>query len=562
MDLILNFVQQGVSFIVPLVILLGLLIFVHELGHFLVAVYNGVRVEVFSLGFGKKIFSYKRGYTEYCISIIPFGGYVKMFGDDPTGKVDEAERQHSFVHKRVGQRIAVVLAGPLMNFFFAILLFFVIALVGEDFIRPIVGDLSEKSAAYSSGLRAGDTIISVNGESVKTWDRVQKIVEENANRSLKLEVQRFQTNQVETIEAKATQGPNKNILSTKALIGEIEGLANLAKAAAIGVSGPQTLAAKSGLQSLDQIIAINGTPTPRWVDFLYVLSSEIKKPSLRIDIERTRVGEKKPESLSITFDTTQIDSSKEISSLVAEIGIESSEYYLASVVPDSSAAAAGLQRGDRILKINEQVILEWSDLVNSVKSFVPEKGPLKVEFRRDGKVAEVQVTPKVISQPGPTGHDEKSYAMGVVTALSYAPAITAQIKTTNIAEAAKIGFVDTLHWTQTTVLSFVRLIQNKVSAKSIGGPIMIGQLASKTFQVGISPFLKIMAIISINLFVLNLLPIPVLDGGHLVFFTIEAIKGSPLSLRKMEIAQQIGLALLMGLMVFAIFNDVSRLFSF
>jgi len=149
--------------------------------------------------------------------------------------------------------------------------------------------------------------------------------------------------------------------------------------------------------------------------------------------------------------------------------------------------------------------------------------------------------------------------MGVITAMTVAPPYTFIERTSNPAEAIATGFSKTLYWTKATVMSFVRLIQNKVSAKSIGGPIMIGQLASRTFEIGVSPFMKIMAIISINLFVLNLLPIPILDGGHLVFYTIEAIKGAPLSMRKMEIAQQVGLVLLLALMVFAFVNDVTRL---
>src|SRR5688572_19351866 len=141
MEFLTHYLHQGASFIVPLIILLGLLIFVHELGHFLVAKYYGVRVEVFSLGFGKKIFSHKRGDTEYCISLIPFGGYVKMFGDDPTAEVPAEEKKFAFNHKPVGQRIAVVLAGPLMNFFFAILLFMMITLIGEETIQPVIGDI-------------------------------------------------------------------------------------------------------------------------------------------------------------------------------------------------------------------------------------------------------------------------------------------------------------------------------------------------------------------------------------------------------------------------------------
>lgn len=172
-----------------------------------------------------------------------------------------------------------------------------------------------------------------------------------------------------------------------------------------------------------------------------------------------------------------------------------------------------------------------------------------------------ELVPKKIKQPTPTGKEKDVFAIGVVAGVAHAQPLTFIERTSNPLIAISKGSSDALLWTKNTALSFLRLIQNRVSAKSIGGPIMIGQLASKTFEIGLSPFLKIMAIISINLFILNLLPVPVLDGGHLVFFTIEALRGAPLSMRKMEIAQQIGLVLLMSLMVLAIFNDVSRLFN-
>ena len=147
MEWLFNFIQQSLSFLVPLTILLGVLIFVHEMGHFLVAKFYKVKVEVFSLGFGPKIFKFQRGDTTYCISLIPLGGYVKMFGDDPSASdaISDDQKHGSFLHKPVGQRIAIVLAGPLMNFFFAILVFFMVAIVGENMIRPIIGDVQEDS---------------------------------------------------------------------------------------------------------------------------------------------------------------------------------------------------------------------------------------------------------------------------------------------------------------------------------------------------------------------------------------------------------------------------------
>ncbi|MCX7977573.1 MAG: RIP metalloprotease RseP, partial [Bdellovibrionaceae bacterium] len=162
MDLILSYLQAGLSHLVPFVVLLGALIFVHELGHFLVARWCGVRVEVFSLGFGRKILSFKRGHTTYAISIIPLGGYVKMFGEQPADlNLTPEEKRESFTHKTVFQRMAIVAAGPLMNLFFAALVFFFVAILGEDHRAPKLGDLDSNSPAVAAGFRSGDTILRI-----------------------------------------------------------------------------------------------------------------------------------------------------------------------------------------------------------------------------------------------------------------------------------------------------------------------------------------------------------------------------------------------------------------
>ena len=176
MTALISFLQNSVAYIVPMVVLLGLLIFVHELGHFLVAKYFKVRVETFSLGFGPKIFKFKRGDTTYAISAIPLGGYVKMFGDDPSAEVPEDMKTKSFLHKPVGQRIWIVLAGPLMNFFFAIAIFAVVAFVGEPLLAPKLGDIKADSSAFTAGFRSGDTVTKVNGQEVKTWDKLQAAI--------------------------------------------------------------------------------------------------------------------------------------------------------------------------------------------------------------------------------------------------------------------------------------------------------------------------------------------------------------------------------------------------
>lgn len=567
MELITYYLNQGLSFIIPLVILLGLLIFVHELGHFLVAKYYGVRVEVFSLGFGKKFFTYKRGDTEYCLSIVPFGGYVKMFGDDPTAEVSSEDRKYSFLHKPVGQRIAIVLAGPLMNLFFAALLFFVIAVVGEQVISPIVGDLSVTSPAYETGFRSGDKILSVNNQKVQDWQDLRAAIEENGEGPIVFSAQ-SSSGEVKNLEAMTRLVPNPNPISSVMEVGDLEGLTFLFRSTTVAIVSASSYAATLGIKTNDRIVSVNQNKVGRWQDLAEQISAAVSlnAPEIKFEVERDAARDK-TETFSVTAQTVKFGTSNPSlapaengQALLAEIGIDVPDLYISNVLEDSAAASAGLKKGDKIIAVDGP-IREWSELVKKVQAYKEGQAALKITYVRENTATTAEIAPKKIKQTAPNGKEFDVFAMGVVAGVSAAAPLTFLEKTSNPLLAGQIALQETWEWSKNTVLSFVRLIQNRVSAKSIGGPIMIGQLASKTFEIGLSPFLKIMAIISINLFILNLLPIPVLDGGHLVFFTVEALRGAPLSMRKMEIAQQIGLVLLMSLMFLALFNDVSRLFE-
>ncbi len=559
MEILANYVQQGVSFIVPLIILLGLLIFVHELGHFLVAKYCGVRVEVFSLGFGKKFFKFKRGDTEYCISIIPFGGYVKMYGDDPSADVPEDLKKVSFLNKTVGQRIAIVLAGPLMNFFFAILLFFIIAFIGEKLLLPNVGDINPSSAAHEMGFKTYDKIQSINGKSVSTWEDVESLIEKNYNNPIEFNISRGEENL--TLKGTTTLTENKNVLKSDSHVGHIDGLSYTLRGTAIGVFRSE-LTEKVGLKTNDIITSIEGEKVTRWVELIARVNTLLdeEKETLSLEIKR-KVTDDETTTNTIEIPT---DSYKNANDLFFSLGIGPTELFISKVMEDSAALAAEIKKGDMIWAVNDVRIFNWNQLVKTVRSFNPDTvESLDITVYRDGQLEKHNIAPRKVSQTDPmSGKEKKAYVLGILGTLSQAEPMTFIQRTNNPIVAIKKGGIETLRWTKNICLGFLRLIQNKVSAKSIGGPIMIGQLASKTFKIGVVPFLEIMAIISINLFILNLLPIPVLDGGHLVFFIIEALRGAPLSMRKMEIAQQVGLILLLGLMVLALFNDIVRVLSF
>ena len=562
MDWLFDFVQQGLSFLIPMTILLGLLIFVHEMGHFLVAKFYKVRVEVFSLGFGKKIFQFQYGETTYCVCLIPLGGYVKMFGDEISAEISEEQKQVAFLHKPVGQRIAIVLAGPLMNFFFAIVLFFAIALVGEEMIRPVVGDVDIQSLAWQQGFRPGDTIHAVNGQSMRTWNEVKSQIEQNKEgQILSLKVSRMGSDESFLLESRTSLIENPNILSTQTKVGAIEGLSILSRTSRIGIPSQDSLLARAGMRTFDEITAINGQPIQKWYEIEAFLRDYAQEGPL--EVAYFRFLDETGTIMDRVEKTAQIDIPSDlVGRLSAEaLGFETSDLYIAQFAEDSPAKKAGLLFGDKIQSIDSEPVNHWVDLTTKIQSYTSDRDFLQMAVLRNGEVIDFQLTPTLMEQPDNRGGKESKYAMGIYGSLIQAPTAFTVVRTLNPLTALKKGVTDTLYWTKLTCLSFLKLLQGSISHRSIGGPIMIGQIASRTFQMGLSHFLKIMAIISINLFIINMLPVPILDGGHLVFFTLEALRGAPLSMKKMEIAQTVGVIILLGLMALAIFNDITRIFE-
>jgi regulator of sigma E protease len=348
--------------ILSFVVVLGILIFVHELGHFVIAKRSGVTVLRFSLGFGPKIVGFTRGGTEYWLSLIPLGGYVKMLGEDAEEELTDEQRAGAFSEQRVLKRIAIVLAGPLSNFLLAIVIFtFVFAFAGIFELAPDIGTITSESPAEQSGLQVGDKVLSVNGNPVTTWDELRESIEKYGQNPLTLQIRRD-----------------------------------------------------------SQELTI--TVTPAITDDKNIFGEAVKRPI---------------------------------------IGIRPSE-----------------------------------------KSNVRKVNPLLAGY----------------------------YALEKTWYLSKISLLTA--------------------W---------KLIQRVVPLQSLGGPILIAQMAGQQAQEGILNLITFIAIISVQLGILNLLPIPVLDGGHIFFFLIEGILGRPISVKKLEMAQKIGMFFLLALMVVVFYNDIMRL---
>ncbi len=432
-------------------ILLGVLVFVHELGHFLLAKLLGVKVLKFSLGFGQRVVGKTYGDTEYCISSIPLGGFVKMLGEEPGEEIPESERQRAYSSQPVWKRFLIVFSGPLFNLVFAVLVFLFVFIRGVPVPFPDIGKIDADSPAARAGFMTGDRVIEINGRPVENWTEVETLVAENEGQRLTFKVKR-------------------------------DG------------------------QTLDLSVV------------------PVRK------VEKTIFGEDKA---------------------FGDIGTSPLMYpVVGEVVRDGRAEKAGVRKGDRILEIEGIPLKTWQDMTEVIHGN-PGK-PLMFKIWRSAKVLEMTIVPekKTIKIPG--GGEKEIGLIGI------GPMGNDFMKSFGPIAAFSLGVRKTWDISVLTLVSIVKLVQRVLPADTIGGPIMIAQMAGEQASRGAVNFLNLMAVISINLGILNLLPIPILDGGHLMFLAVESVRRKALSEKVMVFAQRVGLAFLVTLMAFALYNDILR----
>jgi regulator of sigma E protease len=434
--------------------LLGILIFVHELGHFLFAKLLGVKVLKFSLGFGPKLAGKTVGETEYCISAFPLGGYVKMLGEEPGEELPQTEKERAFSNQPVWKRFSIVFFGPIFNLIFAAVVFIAIFMAGVPVLHPDVGNISKNSPAETGGLRTGDRITEINGHRVRSWDEVETQVEGSNGALLNLKVERN-----------------------------------------------------------GQVVSVRVIPERKAV--------------------RNVFGEKKE---------------------AWEIGASPLIYpVVGGVLKGSPAEKAGLRKDDRIYAIQGIRIRTWQDMTEVIHGSPGE--PLKFTIKRGDNLIKRTITPEKNTITVPGGGEKEVGLIGI------RPLENTFIKRFGPVSALSLGLGKTWEISVLTVESIIKLIQKVIPAKTIGGPIMIFEMAGQTASRGAIDFFTFMAVISINLGVLNLLPIPILDGGHLLFIGIEAVRKRPVSEKVVMLAQKVGLALLISLMAFAFYNDILKLIA-
>ncbi|MFA5242774.1 MAG: RIP metalloprotease RseP [Sulfuricella sp.] len=440
---------------------LGVLIVVHELGHYWVARWCGVKVLRFSIGFGKPLVVRKSGHdgTEWALAAFPLGGYVKML-DEREGEVAPHELPRAFNRQSVWRRILIVAAGPVANFLLAIALYWLLFISGVPGVKPMLGQPASGSPAAVAGFQPGEVMTSIDGQAVATWQDARWLL-----------LKRVMSKQGLKIETRNERGEIQfRILETASLTAE----------------------------DLDG-------------DFLEKLGLTHFRPLLRPVIGKLIAG--------------------------------------------GAGEKAGLRTDDEIEAVNGRPVSRWEDLVQWVKDH-PERA-LEFEINRGERLLIVQVTPSAATEQGKT-----------VGKIGAAPKMDAELGKKLLTEVRyppfqALGAALDKTW-DTSLFSLHmlgRMVVGEVSLKNISGPITIADYAGQSASMGWLPYLSFLALISISLGVLNLLPIPLLDGGHLMYYMAEILKGSPVSERAMEIGQQVGMALLMALMAFAFYNDINRLLS-
>lgn len=537
--------------------LLGGLIFFHELGHYLIAKLFGVKVEVFSLGFGKKILRRKMGETEYCFSLIPLGGYVKLMGDDPYKGVPPEEAHRAFSTQKLTKRFLIVLAGPMANLILAYFLLIIVFWFGQPMAGSRVGGVAVGTPAWEAGIRPGDRIIEVMGNKVTTWHEIEDFLKPRAEEKIEIKVERETT--LLRIPITVSRMKTKNVYGEDEMAGGIKGISPNPLGPLVGISDPKSSAYTAGLRTGDLIVKIDSTPVEVYEDINERLAS-LEKGPITITVKRQEDGKKEWQDHSFTV---VVPGTPKVSSPLGaseSLGIYPSELFVKSVNPASPAEKGGLMAGDRVVKAGDLPIFNFETIVEYVQERGARGEKVALYVERGGQTIPLHLEPVQTQSEDPLTRETISkYLVGFVPNAAYHEPEIVKLQIRNPLRLLQHSFSETVLMTERMVVSIAKLVAGKISVKNLGGPVLIASVAGKSLDAGIVPFLQMMALISINLFLLNLLPIPVLDGGHLFFFALEAMKGKPVSLRTMEIANQVGMFFILLLVGLTLFNDISRI---
>jgi regulator of sigma E protease len=533
------------------VLLLGALVFVHELGHFLFAKAVGVKVLRFSIGFGPPLLSFSRGETEYRIAALPLGGYVKMAGEIPGEDAAPEDEARSYLAQAPWKRMLIVVAGPAFNLLFPLLIFFVVIVSypqpSTSVLRVVPG-----MPADVAGIRVGDVVTEVDGRPVRSLEEMQWALVGKAGQRIPVVVQR-DGHPVSVVVTPTAEGAIRN----RGLIG----IAPNRAPPVVGVrsGGP---AERAGVRTLDRVLTVNGAAVPD----LQALEREVSAatgPEVTLQLVR-RIPAEVPGLDASIPEVRTVRVPRQEGAGMAGFGLEPADIYsllyVGRVLPGSAAADAGLVRGDRLEAIDGKQLRSQEQLLRRLGEL--KDHPFRLTWIHDGASHEAEVRMRPAKAAVETEGETEAFELGIRFEsptpgdrgsdgkIRVGPGLALLTATHRLGESVA-----------ETATGLAKLLTGQVSFKNVGGPIMIYGIAGKAAQAGLDYFLNLMALISVNLGLINLIPIPALDGFQLLSAGWEAVRRRPIPMRAREIANAVGILALIVLMVLVCVNDISRLFT-
>lgn len=535
-------------------ILLGVLVFVHELGHFLVAKAFNVKVLTFSLGFGPKVVGFRRGETEYRLSLLPLGGYVKMAQENEFEELPPEEAARGLLAQAPWKRALIFVAGPAMNLIFPILIYFFASVGVHDAISSRVGYVSPGLPAAMANIQPGDRIVSVAGQPVSTFEQVIEAFKPRIDEQTPVTVDR--DGKQLNLEVTPVKSEQSNALETVAV-----GVIGIRPDPGIPVIGVPdgSKAAAAGLKTFDRVVAVNGQPVRDESAFLSAMRAATGTVELQVarfdSVPLPGVAAQAPTLATVKMEVAPATDG------YAALGVERADLYLGRVIPKSPAEAAGLQRGDRLVAINGKPVTSYNAFQVTVSNLKLQ--PFELTWRSHGVEKHA-----VLARAKVDGVSEEQQNVPMIGVEAYQPEFPDQAadfekvkRYVGPAEAFDRAVHIVPEVIRQTALSIVKLVTGDIPASNIHGPIAIAQYAKRTADQGMEFFLSLMAVISINLGVMNLLPIPILDGFHLLAAGWEAVRRRPIPVRVREVANLVGLVMLVALMALAFKNDIAGLLA-
>lgn len=519
------------------ILMIGILIFVHEFGHFIVAKAMNIKVLKFSLGFGPAILSKTIGETEYRIASIPLGGYVKMLGENPDEELPKGELERSFYYQSPFRRLLIAVAGPLMNLIFPFLIYYIVYAMPSTEISNRIGMVMEGRPAEAAGMKNYDRIVEVDGKSTRYWRDLLREISSRPGRTVQMKIEREGKIIPLTVNIAAEREVSRYGFSQ--IVGRI-GVSPYMPASVIYITSEDSEAYRAGLRSFDQIKKVDGVE----LDSFYKFESLLKeKAGKEVRIEALR-GENK-----------QIVEAVIRAEEPANLGIEQAELYIYKVEPGTPADKAGIKVGDRLVSINGEKLIYFAEL----ESYFAKEPDREHEFgiKRGDELINVKLKLEKLVKKDEYKQEYNYFVFGAQNNSHFTDGEIVQ-KGFTLLSAIENSVSDTIDVIETTVVGVYQLFTGQISFKTVGGPIMIFGIAGKAVKKGVSFFLHIMALISINLGIINLLPLPVLDGGHITMSLYEMISRRPIPMKARIVINFIGVVLILTLTVLVIFNDLVR----